>query len=117
MLRAPIPSLLIGLAAASALLLGSGNAEAAPLDDAHATHTVVIEAVRFDPSDLNVNIGDTIVWINRDPFPHTVTAVGRQFDSHEIAPGKSWKYLARKAGVFAYACALHPTMLATLRVK
>jgi plastocyanin len=80
-------------------------------------HQVVIEAVRFDPQDLTVKVGDTIVWINHDPFPHTATAVGKQFDSHEIAAGRSWKYTARKAGVFAYACTLHPTMLGTLRVE
>jgi plastocyanin len=80
------------------------------------THQVAIEAVRFDPQDLTVKVGDTIVWINHDPFPHTATAVGKQFDSHEIATGRSWKYTARKAGVFAYACTLHPTMLGTSRV-
>ena len=81
------------------------------------THQVVIEAVRFDPPDLTVKVGDTVVWINHDPFPHTVTAVGMQFDSHEIAAGRSWKYIARKAGVFGYACTLHPNMLGTLRVE
>jgi plastocyanin len=44
-------------------------------------------------------------------------AVGKQFDSHEIATGRSWKYTASKAGVSAYACSLHPTMLGTLRVE
>ena len=82
-----------------------------------ATHQVVIEAVRFDPQELTVKVGDTIVWINHDPFPHTITAVGKQFDSHEIAAGHSWQYTAKKAGVFAYACTLHPTMLGTLRVE
>jgi plastocyanin len=80
------------------------------------THQVVIEAVRFEPLDLTVKVGDTVVWINHDPFPHTVTAVGKQFDSHEIASGRSWKYTARKAGVFAYTCTLHANMLGTLRV-
>lgn len=82
-----------------------------------ARHQVVIEAVRFDPQELTVKVGDTIVWVNHDPFPHTTTAVGKQFDSHEIAAGHSWKYTAKKVGVFAYACSLHPTMLGTLRVE
>jgi plastocyanin len=80
------------------------------------THQVLIDALRFDPQDLTVKAGDTVVWINHDPFPHTVTAVGKQFDSHEIASGRSWKYTARKAGVFAYSCTLHANMLGTLRV-
>jgi plastocyanin len=81
------------------------------------THQVVIEAVRFDPQDLTVKVGDTVVWINRDPFPHTATALGKRFDSHEIAAGRTWKYTARQVGIFAYACTLHPTMSGTLRVE
>jgi plastocyanin len=114
-LRTNVRRFLVVLAAVAATGLGSGTSAAA----AHpkpTTHTVVIEAVRFDPQELTVKVGDTIVWVNQDPFPHTVTAVGKQFDSHEIATGHSWKYTARTAGVLAYACSLHPTMLGTLRV-
>jgi plastocyanin len=107
---------LIVLAAVAASALGSRITAAAARPKATA-HTVVIEAMRFDPQELTVKLGDTIVWINHDPFPHTATAVGRQFDSREISTRRSWKYTSRKTGVFAYACSLHPTMLATLRVE
>ncbi|HEX9473640.1 MAG TPA: plastocyanin/azurin family copper-binding protein [Steroidobacteraceae bacterium] len=73
--------------------------------------------MRFDPQELIVKAGDTIIWTNHDPFPHTVTAGGKQFDSREIAAGRSWKFTPRKKGVFPYACSLHPTMLGTLRVE
>jgi len=80
------------------------------------THTVVIDGVKYEPETVTVKRGDTIVWINKDPFPHTVTATG-VFDSHEIAAGKSWKYTARKAGEYAYVCTLHPNMKGTLKVE
>jgi plastocyanin len=80
-------------------------------------HTVVIEAMRFDPQELTVKAGDTVVWVNHDPFPHTVSATGRQFDSHDIATGASWKYVARKGGNFAYVCSLHPNMPGMLHVN
>ena len=101
------------LACAALLLCGGAafGAAAAP-----ATHTVVIEGVKYEPETLTVNRGDTIVWVNKDPFPHTVTAKGA-FDSHDIAAGKSWKYTASKAGEYAYICTLHPTMKGTLKVK
>lgn len=109
------------VAAVAATGLESGTAAAAdPKRSTHAvttTHTVVIEGVRFDPQELAVKVGDTIVWINHDPFPHTVTAADKTLDSHEIAAGRSWKYTVKKAGVLAYACSLHPTMLGTLRVE
>ena len=41
----------------------------------------------------------------------------RQFDSGEIAPGKTWKYTAKKPGKFPYVCTLHPTMKGTLVVE
>jgi plastocyanin len=80
------------------------------------THTVVIDGVKYAPESLAVKRGDTVVWINKDPFPHTVTAPGA-FDSHAIAAGKSWRYTTRKSGEFAYICTLHPNMKGTLKVE
>jgi len=81
------------------------------------THTVTIDSVQFQPDVLTVKVGEPIVWVNKDPFPHTVTSESKNFDSHEIQPGKSWKYTPAKAGEFPYVCLLHPTMKGTLRVK
>ena len=99
-----------------ALTCAAALAWAGGVSAAGANHTVVIEGVKFEPEALTVNRGDTIVWVNKDPFPHTVTAK-RAFDSHDIAAGKSWKYTASKAGEYAYVCTLHPNMKATLTVK
>jgi len=38
------------------------------------THTVIMQAVAFSPPALAVRQGDLVVWVNRDPFPHTATA-------------------------------------------
>jgi plastocyanin len=107
--------------AALAIVVGFGLAAAGALAPAATagnatTHTVVIEGVGYEPQALTVRQGDTIVWINKDPFPHTVTAKGA-FDSHTIVAGKSWRYVARKRGEYAYVCTLHPNMRATLTVR
>jgi plastocyanin len=81
------------------------------------THTVAIDGVTFTPTLLTVTVGDTVVWVNKDPFPHTVTSPAGAFDSRSIAPGQSWHYTPTKAGVFPYFCTLHPTMHATLTVE
>lgn len=105
----------IALAAASvwgALWLGAGAlADAQP-----ATHTVVIEGLKFVPQALAVRRGDTVVWVNKDPYPHTATARG-VFDSGSIAERGSWKYTARKTGEHPYICTFHPNMTGTLRVE
>ena len=80
------------------------------------THTVVMDGVKYEPETVTVRRGDTVVWVNKDPFPHTVTAKGI-FDSHEIPAGRSWKYAPRKAGEYAYTCTLHPNMKGTLKVE
>jgi plastocyanin len=78
--------------------------------------TVTMEAVRYEPATLAVKRGATVSFVNKDPFPHTVTAAGR-FDSKEIGAGKTWKYVARRAGRFDYICTLHPNMKGTLVVE
>jgi plastocyanin len=82
-----------------------------------ATHHVSIEGMQFQPDAVSAARGDTIVWTNKDLFPHTVTATDGTFDSHEIKPGESWSYRVSKAGELTYVCSLHPTMKAALRVK
>ena len=84
---------------------------------ASTTHTVVIAGMKFVPETLMVKAGDTVVWVNKDFFPHTATAQDRSFDSGDIATNNSWKYVATKTGTFSYICTLHPTMKATLIVK
>ena len=76
-----------------------------------------MEGVGFVPRALTMKPGDTVIWVNKDPFPHTATADDRSFDSREIAPGKSWKFVAKKRGKSPYVCALHPTMTGTLVVE
>ena len=82
-----------------------------------ATHTVTIDASTYDPEELTVNAGDTVIWVNKDLVAHTATSQAGRFDSGAIMPGKSWKYKVNRTGDFAYTCTYHPTMKATLRVK
>lgn len=97
------------------VLLGSG-AQAIAAPDGVA-HTVVIEAMQFSPSHLEVKVGDTVIWKNQDPFPHTATSGKNGFDSKTIPAGQTWKFIAKKPGIFPYLCTLHETMKGTLVVK
>lgn len=94
------------------------NQSATPTAPASAAaHTVAIKALAYTPAILTVSRGDTVVWKNEDPIPHTVTADKHAFDSGSIAPGHSWRYVARRSGTFTYHCTFHPNMHGTLRVK
>jgi plastocyanin len=80
-------------------------------------HIVLMEAVAFSPMTLEARIGDTIVWKNRDPFPHNVTADNGQFHACEIAPEQTGKITIDKQGRFPYVCTLHPGMKGVITVK
>lgn len=80
-------------------------------------HTVEIEAMQFSQANLEVKPGDTVIWKNKDPFPHNVTAENKSFASGDFQGGRSWKFKAVKKGVFPYVCTLHPGMKAVLTVK
>jgi plastocyanin len=82
-----------------------------------AVHTVVIEGMLFIPATLKVKVGDTVIWKNKDAFPHTATSEARGFDSKPIVADASWKFVATRRGTFAYVCTLHQTMKGTLTVE
>lgn len=101
------------VAATALMLTGAGCGTAT----AGTVHTVTMDGTRFEPASLAVAPGDTVVWINKDPFPHTATSESGGFDSGNIDPSRSWRYTPKKAGVFPYVCTLHPTMKGVLRVS
>jgi plastocyanin len=102
---------------AGAMLSSSMRPRAAAVPAAPVTHTVTIDGTQFQPADVAIKPGDSVTWVNRDPFPHTATAGTGAFDSKEIAPGASWTFTAKARGDLAYTCTLHPTMKGIVHVQ
>lgn len=100
------------VAMASLALAVSGAASA-------ANHLVVIEAMQYSPKELVVRKGDTIEWVNKDPFPHDVTEAARRrgVASGSIAPEGRWKLKVTREDGFAYRCSLHPMMQGRVVVR
>ncbi len=72
----------------------------------------------FHPQQLEVQRGDTIVWINRDIVPHTATSTRKAvWNTGPLPQGKSGLYVARHAGEYPYVCQLHPVMRGDLIVR
>ena len=114
-----LPALLLCFSWCSGVAKVGGSPPPAAQPQSHGvqSHTVVISGFKFQPDVLTVHVGDTIEWKNADIVPHTVTAVDRSFNSGGIAPGAKWKFVAKKAGTFPYACLPHPNMRAKLIVQ
>jgi plastocyanin len=95
------------------LNLSSGKAH-----HAAATETTVrIEATAFEPRDVTVPVGRTIVWVNEDPFPHNVSSASGGFHSGDLQPEARWTFQPATRGTFPYVCTLHPGMKGTVHVR
>ncbi|HXG05722.1 MAG TPA: plastocyanin/azurin family copper-binding protein [Nitrososphaera sp.] len=81
----------------------------------------------YSPNPIEINVGDTVTWTNRDSTPHTVTSgvngvPDGKFDSSPnfnplIAPQQKFSHTFAEAGEFPYYCGLHPNMVGTVIVR
>ena len=81
---------------------------------AQADVAVAIADFVYDPPDLTVVPGTTLVWTNADATPHTVT--GGFGDSNTMAEGAIYRHTFNAPGVFPYICQFHPNMAASVTV-
>ena len=103
--------------AASGLVGCNGRPDGAAAKPQPATHTITMEAVSYKPEVVTAKVGDSIVWVNKDPFPHSVASKASGFDSLPIQPDRSWTLTPSAPGELSYVCTLHPTMKGTIRVE
>ncbi len=100
--RISLVSLLIALA-----LIAAGCASAQS-----ETETVVFNQEQITPTRLEIQPGTTVIWMNDDTVPHTVTAGARQEPSglfdFELVPGGEFEFTFDEQGVYEYYCRYHP---------
>jgi plastocyanin len=92
----------------------AGAGAAAAQESAGGGNVVAMAGLKFQPGTLTVAKGTTVVFINDDTAPHTVTARSGGTDSRVIDPGKRFTLVA--ASSFDYVCSIHPSMTAKLVV-
>jgi plastocyanin len=78
---------------------------------------VWIQGMAFDPTTITITSGTTIKWTNKDGVAHTVTSDTGLFDSGSIGNGGTFSMQFNNTGTFAYHCAVHPGMKATVVVN
>lgn len=83
----------------------------------HKVDTVTINLMKFNPEILDVNKGDTVIWINKGLVAHTVKSYqDDKFYSDTLQPGNTWKWVVQDSA--AYYCTIHPyTMKGKLVLK
>ena len=79
-------------------------------------HTVEIKQMKFQPAELFVQKGDTVIWINNDIVPHDVTEESSKAWTSSLLPvGQSWSLVVTKSS--DYYCSIHVVMKGKLVVQ
>ena len=100
------------LALALALALAAAQAHA-------AEHVVSQKGKSFSVKKLVVEQGDSVRFVNDDPFAHNVFSLSdvKSFDLGSYGQGLAKSVVMDKPGVVDVECAVHPDMKMVVEVK
>lgn len=90
---------------AAALLLGLMVAYPEPTKAASAT--VTARDNRFDPEEIRIDPGDTVVWNNQGSRVHAVKADDGGYQSNDMRSGDTFSHTYPKEGYYFYFCKYH----------
>ncbi|MCB1906003.1 MAG: hypothetical protein KDH15_01425 [Rhodocyclaceae bacterium] len=84
-----------------------------------ANHVVEQKGKAFSVKSLNVKVGDSVEFVNADPFNHNVFSLSdiKTFDLGSYPQGQSKKVVFDKAGQAEVECAIHPDMILKVEVS
>lgn len=92
------------------LIAGLALAASATLPVIAEEHRVTIRGMAFQPTLLEVAVGDTIVFANTGGGAHTATATVGAFNTGRIRSGEGVRVSITEAGSIVYVCDYHPSM-------
>ena len=75
-----------------------------------------LTAWHYEPAEITVPAGATVVWFNKGKEEHTATADDKSFDSGMRPSGTSWQRTFSKPGRYTYYCRPHPWMKGAVSV-
>ena len=75
------------------------------------TLNIEISDFAFKQSQLTINIGDTVIWTNKDSASHTVTSdSGSELNSPSLSRNQMYSHTFNQQGTFEYHCKPHSYM-------
>lgn len=82
-------------------------------------HVVSQKGKAFAPKKLSVQVGDTVKFVNDDPFAHNVFSLSdiKSFDLGSYGQGLSKTVVMDKPGLVEVECAVHPDMKMSIEVR
>lgn len=78
-------------------------------------HIIEIKDMKFEPEEIQVHVGDTVIWVNKDMVAHDVTQTNKEWASPALASNASWKKAVTKSD--SYYCSIHVVMTGKITVE
>lgn len=84
-----------------------------------AEQVVAQKGKAFSVKKLKVKVGDSVKFVNEDPFSHNVFSLSaaKSFDLGSYPQGGAKSVTFDKAGTVEVECAIHPEMTLTVEVE
>jgi plastocyanin len=91
--------------------------------DAQTTHTITVGAASFSPSQLPINVGDRVRWVNNNTGFHNVNGSAASYpsnpegfiDSQTTRQSFEFEFTFVEPGTYGYHCDEHGTTTAGMR--
>lgn len=116
-LRLTFLATLLGFALSIGAVSCSENSSSIADDQPAIAATVHIADGQFEPRDLDIEVGGTVMWINDDVASHDLQFIATpKFYSGVMKPSRSWIHTFSTVGTFDYYCDFHNTMKGTVVV-
>lgn len=80
---------------------------ALPTTSGAAPQSVSITDNRFNPQEVHVDPGDTVIWSNNGSRVHDVTADNGSFKSDPLQQGETFRHTFPEEGFYYYFCSFH----------
>jgi len=112
-------TLVVTALAGVAALVGPARAGGGCHSPATTKETAAIELreLCFGPTVANVEVGQEVAFINKDPLKHNILGLGGRWgDYEEINQGEVRRFTFAEPGIYPYACYLHPGMVGAVVV-
>lgn len=74
---------------------------------------------KFTTKKLTINVGDTVTFVNQDPFFHNVYSLSalKFFDLGSFPQGEARSVVFDEPGTVVVECAIHPAMKMVIEIK
>jgi plastocyanin len=113
----------------------SSGAQTQASNGASANEHIAIQGIAVEPQKLQIPVGTTVTWTNKDPVKHTVTSGGPGkdavpgiskgtppkltgvFDRPMSPSGSTFSFAFKKAGTYPYFCRIHPSLRGIIVVR